>query len=156
MAVKAISVVWRWIYAAWPMMVLAVYLTAHYAYPFSYYYSVGELYVDPNPAVQGDVRLVYNGGPNHAFLGKYSVIVREFTNGEIVCDASSAPFEYKLGSKRPDPLTIAWWAPSDPRCANLAPGVYSMQTCWTIVDRGWSGLLPDITECIMTPHFRVD
>ena len=155
MATKTFAIVWRWACATWPMLFLAFYLAAHAAYPFSYYYNVGEIYVDPNPAKQGDVRLRYNGGARVDFIGKYSVIVRKFDDHSIACDASSAPFMYETKSKRPAPLTMQWWAPSDARCFNLPAGLYSMETCWTVTNRGWRGLLPDVRDCIETEIFRV-
>lgn len=137
------------------MLLLAGYIAVHMAYPFSHYYRLGEIYVDPNPAPAGDIRLEYNGGARRAFIGKYSVIARRFSDNGIACDASSAPFKYDPNAKRPDPLTMKWWAPSDSRCADLPPGVYTLETCWTITGRGWWGILPDLTDCITTPNFRV-
>lgn len=140
---------------AWPAVFLIAWLVAHFSLTFERYYNLGGLYAEHDPAVQGHVRLEYNGGPVRPFLGKYSVIVREFTTGEIACDASSAPFDYEVEAERPDPLTLAWWGPSDPRCGALPAGSYRMKTCWTVVERGFWGLLPSVSDCLETPIFRV-
>lgn len=140
---------------AFPMVLFLGWLGTHLLYPFDHYYDAGDLYVSPDPAQQGDIRLIYNGGPKIAFTGKYSVVVRTFDGDEVVCDATSAPFPYKPGSTRPDPLGMGWWAPSDPRCAGLPAGVYYIETTWTVVDRGWWGMLPNVSKTIASPPFTV-
>ena len=155
MARRALKITAVAIRHAWPVLLLLVWLAAHLSMPFSSYYRLGEIDVGPDPALQGNVKLEYNGGAIRPFLGKYSVTVRRFENNEIACEAGSAPFLYDPNSVRPDPLTMAWWAPSDPRCASLPPDVYTMQTCWTVTSRGPLGILPNITKCLSTPIFRV-
>lgn len=156
MAISAAKIAWRVARGAWAILLLFAYLGVHFSYPFSYYYRLGEIYVDPNPAKQGDVLLEYNGGAVREFLGSYSVVARRFSDNGIACDAAGGPLEYKPDAQRPDPLTMEWWAPSDKRCSSLDPGVYTIETCWTVIDRGWGGLLPSIRECITTPNFRVE
>ncbi len=156
MALKTAKLVWWIARGAWPLLLLSAYLAAHFAYPFSYYYRLGDIYVDPNPALKGDVRLEYNGGAVREFLGKYSVVARKFSDGGVACDAVGGPFKYRPDAHRPDPLTMEWWAPSDERCSHLPSGIYTIETCWTVTGRGWHGLLPDLSECITTPNFRVE
>ena len=141
--------------AVWPLMLGGLFLVIKSLHPFGAYYDTGELLVYPDPAVQGDIRLEYNGRTLREFKGKYSVIVRGFKDNVIACDASSAVFTYRTDSVRPEVLTMEWWAPGDPRCANLPAGTYEMETCWTIVDLGPWGFLPNETECVTTPAFRV-
>ncbi len=140
---------------AWLILaVIAAQVVAGMFLKFDDYYRLGELKVDPNPAQQGDVRLAYDGGPLRPFLGSYSVVVRHMATNKIACEARSGRFSYKPGSARPFPLTLAWWAPSDARCAELPEGLYSMETCWTVHDR-LDGFLPAVTRCLQTLPFRV-
>lgn len=113
--------------------------------PVSYWYTIGDV-VFPE-AVEGQpIFMDYSGGARRDFLGSYTVIGRNFATREIVCDARSGPFMYEVAAPRPDPLTMAWWAPSDPRCKSLPAGAYAIETCWT-VHRPFLGVVPARVGC---------
>lgn len=84
---------------------------------------------------QGDpIEIEYDGETVRRFVGKYGVIIRDVATNQIVCEARGGPFPYVVGSTRPDPLTMTWWAVSDSRCygQNVPTGLYEMLTCWSI------------------------
>lgn len=118
------------------------------------WYRLGALSV-PSPVLEQPTEIKYvGGGPVRNFLGSYSVTIRQQPLNGVVCDARGGPFEYKVGSSRPDPLRMDWWAPSDRRCSDLPPGDYVLETCWT-VEKPFAGYLAPITECLKTDPFRV-
>ena len=98
-----------------------------------------------------DIEIEYDGQVVRDFVGRYGVIIRDVSSNQIVCEARGGPFPYVVGSTRPDPLTMAWWAVSDTRCygENLPTGLYSMNTCWSIYPtfRGWVSPISR-THCI--------
>lgn len=88
------------------------------------------------------------------FKGSYHVIIRGVDDASAVCDAASNVFPY-----RPMPAVLlvkdmAWWAPSDPRCSNLPPGTYVMDTTWTIHGPFYR-LSPDKSFTITSNPFMV-
>lgn len=118
------------------------------------WYRMGELIV-PSPVIRQPAEILYvNGGPVKDFLGEYAVTVRSQPLNGIVCEARGGPFLYRTDSTRPDPLTMAWWAPSDPRCVNLPDGDFILETCWTVL-KPFGGFVDEITECITSDPFRV-
>ena len=121
--------------------------------PVSYWYDVGDLVVR-DATQNAPAELEYAGGAVRHFLGSYTVVAREFGSRGIVCEAQGGPFQYDPAAIRPDPLTMDWWAPSDARCSALPVGVYTLETCWT-VHRPFFGLVPNKTQCIVSPPFWV-
>jgi len=125
-------------------------VTLIYSYvPISPWYNIGNLSVENDPVPRGGkVELEYDGGPKVPFRGSYSVTIRDATSGEIIAEGRGGPFGYKPGSKRPDPLFLTWWLPSDPRVAEITkrPGAYYIETCWTAHDVIlW---VFDVTDCL--------
>lgn len=102
------------------------------AWPASWWYEAGGMAIPPHR--QGDdFQLLYTGGPVRTFTGSYSVVMRDANTGLLVAEEGSAPFTYRVGSKRPDPLRISWWAPkAHEAMRNVPPGTYTLETCWTI------------------------
>ena len=127
----------------WAVFMLA-YLTMA-LWPASYWYDPGQLVIKNN--VEGDpVQLLYQGGARRNFTGSYTVLMRDFQTQEVVCEASSGFLSYSVDSKRPDPLFMDWWAPSDPRCNAPPVGTFQTTTCWTISGILW-GLVPPKHVC---------
>lgn len=127
------------------LLFAGVFYLALALWPAAFWYKAGST-VFPD-AVEGEVvQLEYNGGPRREFIGSYSVLGRDFSTREVVCEARSSRFPYEPDSKRPDPLDMEWWAKSDPRCHSFSSGTYSISTCWTIHGLFW-GLVPDKTLC---------
>lgn len=122
----------------------AIYL-ALASVPISRWYYVGDLAL-PETVQGGPILIEYHGGAVRDFMGSYTVIARDFATREIFCDASSGPFKYEVGAPRPDPLTMAWWAPGDPRCQALSAGTYALETCWK-VHAPFGGLVPSKVGC---------
>lgn len=123
------------------------------AFPASYWYDVGA--TDIPDAPHGEpVKILFTGGPLREFRGSYTVTMRRFETGEIACEARGGPFPYKPGSKRPNPLTMEWWAPSDNRCHRPPVGTYIVTTCWE-VEGPMGGLVPDKHVCSQPEAFNV-
>lgn len=89
-----------------------------------------------------------------SFRGSYTVVVRTLAGNVVICEAGGA-VNYRPDSALPVPVTMAWWAWSDPRChgANMAPGQYVMTTTWVIEQP--FGILPDKSVSIVSPPFTV-
>lgn len=122
-------------------------------FPASFWFDAHDTRVDD--LVEGDPLVLLNsGGPLRNFIGSYSVIIVDVQTRTIIGEDRSARFPYRVGTSRPDPLTIEWWAPGDPRMHRLAPGSYQMETCWTVHDAFW-GLVPPKTTCSESNIFRV-
>ncbi|MBB5515751.1 hypothetical protein FHS89_001771 [Rubricella aquisinus] len=135
------------------LFLFAIFYAALIITPVSWWYELGEIEVID--AREGEpILIVYHGGATREFLGSYSVVVRDFATRGIVCEGRSGRFVYEVGAPRPDPLSMAWWAPSDPRCAALPAGTYVMETCWTVYSPFW-GLVPSKTECLRSPAFTI-
>lgn len=122
-------------------------------YPASRWYDVGTLEI-PVSREGEPVLMLYTGGPLKPFVGSYAVTVRHLDNGMIACEASGGPFPYKPGTTRPDPLTMDWWAPSDPRCSQLRSGTYVIVNCWEIEGLAW-GLIPNKRLCSSPKAFNI-
>lgn len=115
-------------------------------WPISFWYEVGDV-VFPDAMPGQEIELEYNGKVVRPFLGSYSVVVREFTTQEVICETNSGRFNYRTGTKRPDPLTMEWWAAGDARCHALPNGIYTVDTCWSIWDAFW-GIVPAKSACV--------
>lgn len=133
--------------------VVAVLWCALVLWPASYWYEAGVLRVDDFREGQ-TLNLIYTGGAERAFHGSYSVIIRDAGNQSVVSEDRSGKFRYKVGSERPNPLTMEWWAPRDLRGHNLPAGTYVMETCW-VIHRPFWGLAPSKVTCAMSNPFRV-
>lgn len=115
---------------------------------------IKDTHISVSDTRQGDpIEIEYDGRTVREFIGKYGVIVRDAVSGQIVCEARGGPFPYVIGSTRPDPLTMTWWAVSDSRCygQNMPTGLYEMSTCWSIypIFGEWVSPLSK-THCIHT------
>jgi len=84
----------------------------------------------------------------------YQVVIRDIQTGVGVCDPRSNPFTYVPHAKLPAVIDLVWWTGGDTRCWPRTPGVYVMETCWTIVAPLW-GLLPKKIVCRESNPFTV-
>jgi hypothetical protein len=128
--------------------VWAIFMVAYLAmaaWPASHWYDPGQLVI-PTSVAGEPVELFYQGGAVRDFTGRYTVLMRDFQTQEIVCEAASGFFPYNTESKRPDPLFMDWWAPSDPRCNAPPAGQMQTTTCWTVSGILW-GLVPPKHVC---------
>lgn len=90
---------------------------------------------------------------NFFFLGAYSVIVRSANGLDPVCDGVGGPFTYlKNNGDKPASMPLSDWAGGG--CADLPPGNYIMETCWTVLRPLW-GALPPKTVCVRSDVFEV-
>ena len=116
------------------VLVLALALYAGFAIaPFGVFYSwTGSITFEPEGTT-----FTHHSRNRSSFLGEYGAIVREVESGNVVCEASGGPFTYGRWPIRRKIWTVAKWAPSDPRCLELPPGEYFMETCWTAIEPRW-------------------
>lgn len=141
-----------WIMAAFLVLGLA-WLTGTYAVTATYWYENRSVGIANT--IEGEpIILTVDRTVKRAFSGSYTVLLRHVSNGVIQCEAGGA-LRYKPGTELPDPVTLAWWAWSDTRCAgpNVPPGTYTVETCWTI-HNPWA-ILPDKTICGVSNVFEV-
>lgn len=122
-------------------------------FPGSYWFDVGETEI-PEVEQGKPVEILFTGGPVRNFIGSYTVTMREFGSRQIMCEAHGGPFPYDPSSERPDPLTMEWWAVSDPRCYRPAVGSYIVVACWDI-EGPFFGLVPPKQVCTDPAHFRI-
>lgn len=124
-------------------------------WPFSFWYTIGTIFVEDSVQGRGDkVRLEYSGVIHRPANIKYNVTVRNFRTHQIVSDYSSGVIPYTPNSTRPVPITFGWWSPNSPRLYNLEPGRYVMSTCWTIVEPFW-GIVPPKSACAESNVFTI-
>ena len=114
-------------------------------WPASFWYEPGRMAISDSTVGQ-PVEILYQGGANRDFIGGYTVVMRDFETQGIVCEARGGPFPYRPESKRPVPLTMEWWAPSDRRCHRPPVGDYLTETCWKISGLLW-GIIPPKHNC---------
>lgn len=134
------------------MIILFVYIIFA-IWPAYFWYETGITVI--HDSVEGSsIELLHDGKTKIDFMGGYSVIMRNLKTNEIVCDARGGPFPYETTSKRPDPLYMEWWAPSDPRCHKPPSGDYVTTTCWKVYGLLW-GLLPPKNVCTDPIHHTV-
>lgn len=117
------------------------------------YFDAGPIFVKDSED-GADVELRFDGGPRLPFIGSYSVMVREVDTEAIVVESHSSRFEYVPGTRRPDPLTLGWWAYPDARALDLPAGSYTMRTCWTIYN-ALAGIFGPLTQCVQSNQFSV-
>lgn len=102
------------------------------AWPASFWYDPGTLFIEDRGS-DDPFHLVYTGQVRRGFIGSYSVVMRSASDNGVVAEDRSNAFPYRVGAKRPDPITIQWWAPGDyGRMMDAGPGLYYLETCWTI------------------------
>lgn len=100
-------------------------------WPVYFWYDPGHIVI--KNSVEGDpVQLLYQGGAGRNFIGRYTVLMRDFQTQEVVCEESSGFHLYRVDSKPPDSLFMDWWAPSDPRCNAPPVGTFQTTICWTV------------------------
>lgn len=103
--------------------------------PTYYWYSVESVrvedvvYCQEAPIQMGVIRNVHKN-----FTGTYSTHIRDGVNGTMVLEGQeSGVIQYNTASSLPSPLTLEWWAPTIYEFVPcLDPGLYYLETCWTI------------------------
>lgn len=143
----------RLLASAWVMMPVFMAYIGLALVPASHWQDKGTMIV-LDPQTNQPIQLLWTGRTVKNFTGSYTVVVRNLNQDRIVCEAAGGPFEYTTTSSIPDPLTMDWWAPSDPRCSALPIDAYTVATCWTVKAPFW-GIVPDKTHCIISNPFQI-
>lgn len=125
-------------------------ITTMYALPASLWLIVDSVFVQDSvsghPVVMQVEREIVR-----PFRGTYDVALRKVSSDKIyIACSSSGTVDYAVGSELPETVTLGWWTGG--RCEHLEPGVYSVQTVWTIHA---SGLKPDKTVSVKSNYFTV-
>lgn len=89
----------------------------------------------------------------HGFLGAYTVDVRDFETGNLVCGKGGS-HRYRAGQSGVKQYDLPAFAGDDAKCADLPPDTYTVETCWTVLYPLW-GVLPPKTVCIRSNPFKV-
>lgn len=141
----------RWIDLA---AVLSIIWAIIVALPLSIWFEPGSVVVastdhDGQPAL-----VVYDRKIKRRVFISYAAVIHRIQPDTIACEAEGGPYWYDPDRKLPAPeeMTLAWWAPGDPRCSKLPPGEYIMETCWTAQI---SSLLPEKAICVQSNPFTI-
>lgn len=124
------------------------------ALPLSIWFEPGKVIVASTDHKDQPALLVYNREIKRRVFVSYSAVIHGIKPDTIACEAKGGPYWYEPGRDLPAPeeMTLAWWAPSDPRCASLQPGEYVMETCWS---GKISSLLPEKNVCVQSNPFTI-
>lgn len=123
--------------------------------PASSWFSVNSL--DVHDAVEGDQIIVdYDRTIRRSFTADWRVkIRREAGDGlEWVCATKPHREDYDLKSRLPEPVTLEWFAWTDPRCYELPAGDYEITAIWQLNPGGIASLLFSRTVT-MTDQFKI-
>lgn len=125
----------------WAIIAFAAVYAAAAAVPMeTLWFAPGEPII--KDTVEGsDPELVFSRDIKRDAMIRYSVIIRNAEDKDVVCEWNGGPFRYLAQSGPLIGKTLGWWAPGDPRCARLPVGVYYGQVEWTAV-RPLGDLLP--------------
>lgn len=135
------------------LVLLGLLLTgiSHLAFPATYWIKPRAVIVSDGVVGQ-PVTLRVDRAVKRKFKGEYHVYIRSLPGQVAYCEAHGN-IRYRTDALLPDPVTLEWWAYSDPRChgRNLKPGMYAMKTCWEIKLPLW--LSREV--CIDSPAFQI-
>lgn len=141
----------RWIDLA---AVLSIIWAILAALPLSIWFEPGTVVIASTDLNKQPALLVSDRKIKRSVFMSYSTVIHRIYPDRISCEAKGGP--YWFHPDRPLPpskeMTLAWWAPSDPRCSSLPPGEYVMETCWSAQV---SGLLPEKKACIQSNPFMI-
>ena len=127
--------------ASWAIIAFASAYLAAAAVPMeTLWFAPGEP-IFKDTVVGGDPELVFSRDIRRDAMIRYSVIIRNAEDKEVVCEWNGGPFKYLEQSGPLIGKTLGWWAPGDNRCAHLPVGTYYGQVEWTAV-RPLGDLLP--------------
>ena len=79
------------------------------------------------------VEMVVDRTIHAEFSADWFVRVRDYQSKQVVCEATGGG-QYLPDAEMPSPVTLEWWAYTEPRCAgpNLQPGTYVVETTWRV------------------------
>lgn len=100
--------------------------------------------MDVQDAIEGEPILIdYERTIRRPFTADWRVQVRRVTGDglEWVCATPVAREDYDARSRLPRPVTLAWFAWTDPRCHNLTPGQYEISAAWEVNPDGLASIL---------------
>lgn len=110
-----------------------MYFLLHLALPSSYWFEVNRFEVAD--AAEGEPIIIeYDRTIAWHFWADWRVEVTRI-NGSGVSQACSTVWQredYDPEETLPDPVTLAWFAYTDPKCFNLPPGDYRVTATWFI------------------------
>ena len=106
---------------------------ADFLFPAWHWFEVDR--VEVLAAVEGQpVPMEYSRDIKRPFVGDWRVKVWRAEGDEWlpVCATPVTRETYEPGTKLPDPVTLEWFAYTDPDCYRLEAGDYQMEVVWTI------------------------
>ena len=141
----------RWIDMA---AVFALFWCVLVALPLSIWFEPGTVVVASTDHDDQPALMVYDRKIKRSVFVSYSAVIHSINPDTIACEAEGGPYWYMPGRELPPPekMTLAWWAPSDARCAKLPAGEYVLDTCWTAQI---SSLLPEKSVCVQSNPFTI-
>lgn len=154
------ALTWRfWLGLLCAVFLLGTYIPAAWQQQAVRSYEVRDL-IDPRSVfvedtMQGEpVLLTVDRGIHGTFNADWAVRVRTYPEKTVVCEAQGGG-TYDPDAELPEPVTLAWWAFTEPRCAGhlLPSGRYVIDTTWT-VEPPASGL-PVRSVSVSSNPFRV-
>jgi len=86
-------------------------------------------------SVEGQpILMEYQREIRRPFVGDWRVKVWRVEGQEVtpVCTTPISRENYKPGTKLPDPVTLEWFAYTDPDCYQLPAGDYQMEVVWDV------------------------
>lgn len=134
---------------------LLLFAALNFAVPASFWFSVTA--VDVLDGEQGQPMIMeYDRTIRRAFTADWRVKIRRHSGDglEWVCATPVQREDYDRRSRKPDPVTLEWFAWTDPRCYDLDPGDYTLTVTWEINPSGLAALMFRRTVS-MTDNFRV-
>jgi hypothetical protein len=119
---------------------------------FEAYFDVGAVHVESGP--RGEITLTATGTARRDFIGSYKVIGRSLSGRKGECEGiESGPIPYQKGGAYPEPpITMHWWEGPGGTCRDLPPGIYTIETCWTVRR---PSPLREVVGCVESNPFRV-
>lgn len=99
-----------------------------------YWLTVERLDVQDSRVGDSDIIIDYQRTIHRRFAADWNVSIdREGPDGlDWVCTSPVQHDVYEVKAKLPEPVTLEWFAWSDKRCYDLAPGTYHITAHWEI------------------------
>lgn len=143
--------VFRWL--DWTALLILLWTGAALV-PLSFWFKPGNLVIASTNFDEQPALVIYDRQIKRRVFMRYAVVVHRLVPDLIACEAEGGPFWFEPSRQLPEPsdMTLAWFAPGDPRCARLPPGEYIAEACWTATV---ASLLPSKSVCIQSNPFTI-
>jgi hypothetical protein len=134
----------------WWSLAVFLLLIADRFWPTSYWFSVAETHVDDAEACRPPTMRVDRTIHRDIYMTWTVELEKVLADGSTqFVRRATGENNYRTSSRLPDNLDMDWWTYPQKWC--IQPGVYHIETCWTLFPRGFSSR----RVCAVSNNFEV-